>query len=73
MMHLRAFQLVLGRKFCVESEFGVKNQGFSRSGAKNYEKLPRKVLKFSRGLGVLFNFPGKIPGTSEPGWTTLYA
>ena len=38
------FQPVLGRKFCVESEFGVKNLGSRRPGAKNYENQRQDVF-----------------------------
>ena len=44
---------VLGKKFCVESEFEVKISGFRRPGAKIHEQLPRICYVLTRFVLVL--------------------
>ena len=54
-MDSEPFRPVPGRKFHVESEFGVKFSGIRRPGAKIWEKLPqRKILLNSFSLFCCF-------------------
>ena len=65
MMDLQAFQPVLGRKFCVESEYWVKKRQFQRPGAKNYKKTALEKFMFESDaflicifLSFLIDSPG---------------